>query len=642
MSDNLTLKYRPKTLDDVVGQKDVVKILKKQIETNTWKNVYLFCGAFGCVDKNTEFFNGFGWKKISEYSDGDKVLQYDIDTNKASLVLPDRFIKEKCDLMYGVTSNYGLDMCVSEEHTIIHTDSHNKNICKTDAKTFFNKFLSTKTPLRYKFLSTFDYSGEGISLSDNDIKLMCAVICDGSFRKGVNSNTCCLNLKKQRKINEARKILDESGIVYREKPQKNGYTRFYFKSPRKEKEFTSYWYGCNTNQLKLICDNIIKWDGTIDNSGRMSFYNANKNTIDFVQFAFSSCGKRASISIDNRAKCKNIYYRVTISNNNLVGMPNDKDKVKMVETEDGFKYCFTVPSHAWIMRRNGKILITGNCGKTTMARCMAYALNGVEDSAIEIDGAANNGVDNIRDIIAEANQVSLDYKYKIFIIDECQCLTNAAWSAALKIIEEPPKNCIFIFCTTDPQKLPKTILSRVQRFEFKTISFDDIVERLKYIADKEGISYHDDALYRLATLSDGHMRDAVKYFQQVAESSEVTLSAVEAIFGIVEQEALRKMFEALTSRNSDEALSILKNAKEHSVNLISFYDELTKFTMDCLVYVTTSNKELVSIIDVGKIKLSTREDLYNLMKQFVMCKKDVNIDSVEILLKMIIMSRVAK
>lgn len=280
-------------------------------------------------------------------------------------------------------------------------------------------------------------------------------------------------------------------------------------------------------------------------------------------------------------------------------------------------------------------------GKTTTARCFAYALNGVEGSAIEIDAASNNGVDNIRELIADAQQVSLDYKYKCYILDEVHMLTTQAWNAALKIIEEPPKNCIFIFCTTDPQKLPKTILSRVQRFEFKTISFDDIVERLKYIADKEGITkYTYEALYRLATLSDGHMRDAIKYFQQVAEASnEITLDVVEAIFGIVEQEALRKLFNAMIAYNTEEALGILKNAKEHSVNLISFYDELTSLVMDCLVYKVTNNKDLVSTIDIDKLFTSSREDLYELSRKFIDCRSRVNVDSVELILKMIIMSR---
>lgn len=131
-------------------------------------------------------------------------------------------------------------------------------------------------------------------------------------------------------------------------------------------------------------------------------------------------------------------------------------------------------------------------GKTTCARAFAREINKGKGNPIEIDAASNNGVENIRDITAKAQQKALDCEYKVFIIDETHALTNAAWQAFLKTLEEPPANTIFVFCTTDPQKIPKTILSRVQRFEFKRISFDGIVNRLKWIVAQEGYTIVDD------------------------------------------------------------------------------------------------------------------------------------------------------
>ena len=128
-------------------------------------------------------------------------------------------------------------------------------------------------------------------------------------------------------------------------------------------------------------------------------------------------------------------------------------------------------------------------GKTTCARIFANEINNGEGNPIELDAASNNGVDDVRNIIQQAKTKSINSEYKIFIIDECHALSNSAWQAMLKIIEEPPAKSIFLFCTTDPQKIPKTILSRVQRYDFQRISQGGIVERLRVILGKENNNY---------------------------------------------------------------------------------------------------------------------------------------------------------
>ena len=125
-------------------------------------------------------------------------------------------------------------------------------------------------------------------------------------------------------------------------------------------------------------------------------------------------------------------------------------------------------------------------GKTTSARIFANMINKGSGEPIELDAASNNSVDDIRRIIEEAQTKSLDSEYKVFIIDECHSLSNQAWQAMLKTLEEPPSKSIFIFCTTDPQKIPNTILSRVQRYNFQRISQEGIVQRLLYILRCEG------------------------------------------------------------------------------------------------------------------------------------------------------------
>ena len=132
-------------------------------------------------------------------------------------------------------------------------------------------------------------------------------------------------------------------------------------------------------------------------------------------------------------------------------------------------------------------LFTGpaGTGKTTSARIFANMINQGKGTPIEVDAASNSGVDNIRQIIDDAKKKPLDAEYKIFIIDECHALSSGAWQAMLKLLEEPPKFSIFILATTNPEKIPPTILSRVQRFQFNKISTDGIYQRLKYIIESE-------------------------------------------------------------------------------------------------------------------------------------------------------------
>lgn len=133
-------------------------------------------------------------------------------------------------------------------------------------------------------------------------------------------------------------------------------------------------------------------------------------------------------------------------------------------------------------------LFTGpaGTGKTTSARIFANMINEGKGNPIEVDAASNSGVDNIRQIIEDAKRKPLDAEYKIFIVDECHSLSDSSWQALLKTLEEPPKFTIFIFCTTDPQKIPNTILSRVQRYNFQKISNEGIVKRLEDICEMEG------------------------------------------------------------------------------------------------------------------------------------------------------------
>lgn len=321
----------------------------------------------GCVDRDTEYFDGKEWKKICDYIDGEKVLQFDKFENKAILDYPLEYIKQEEDTLYLIKTKYGVNQCLSKEHNMLFYNKHTDKPFDIQFTDFIKKHTELKQGFYHKILTTFNYSGIGIDLKDDEIRLMLAVICDGTFAN--KTNNCVINLKKKRKIIELESILKSLNIKYSKNIKKNGFTYFRFKAPRREKEFTTYWYNCNSEQLKLIANNICKWDGSYS-SGRQSFSNTSKSTIDFIQFAFASVGKRASISVDNRLNDihKSICYRLNITNRNKVGIGNSstskKTEIIHYNTKDGYKYCFRTRTGYLILRRCGKIFITGNSGKT--------------------------------------------------------------------------------------------------------------------------------------------------------------------------------------------------------------------------------------------------------------------------------------
>ena len=224
------------------------------------------------------------------------------------------------------------------------------------------------------------------------------------------------------------------------------------------------------------------------------------------------------------------------------------------------------------------------CGKTTCARIFANDINKGEGNPIELDAASNNGVDDVRNIIQQAKTKSLDSEYKIFIIDECHALSNSAWQAMLKIIEEPPAKSIFIFCTTDPQKIPKTILSRVQRYDFQRISQEGIVHRLDTILENERDENdaHDiDAMEYIAKIADGGMRDAITLMDKcLAYSKDLTLENVVKALGTTDYDTMFKLTDYLIDNKVKLALALIEDIYNSGKDLKTFVRQYVQFLLD--------------------------------------------------------------
>lgn len=252
-------------------------------------------------------------------------------------------------------------------------------------------------------------------------------------------------------------------------------------------------------------------------------------------------------------------------------------------------------------------LLTGpaGCGKTTCGRILGYEINKGKGNLIEIDAASNNSVENIRQINQDSLTRAFDGEYKVYIIDECHALSNSAWQAMLKLIEEPPAKTIFIFCTTDPQKIPATILSRVQRFDFSKISYNKIVERLDYILSKESnsedIKWEEDALKYIAKLADGGMRDAISMLDKcLSFSNHLDLSVVVKALGTVDYSIMFKLTNSIIDRDEIQVIEIINSVYDSGNDLKQFMKQYALFLLDLVKFIKTKSFDYIKIPAIYK------------------------------------------
>lgn len=270
-------------------------------------------------------------------------------------------------------------------------------------------------------------------------------------------------------------------------------------------------------------------------------------------------------------------------------------------------------------------LFTGcrGCGKTSSAKVLARAVNclhpkdgepcneceickaaldGSLTDIVEMDAASNNGVDDIRAIRDEVNFLPTVAKYRVYIIDEVHMLSPGAFNALLKTLEEPPKHVKFILATTEPQKLPATILSRCQRFDFKKIPEDKIVENLKYVCNESNIKYTEGALNLIAELSEGAMRDALSILERCAQDGENSIeeNKIKEIVGIPETKYIMNISEKIINCDSAGALEVTQEVIKSGKDVTNLLWEMIKFFRDLMLLKTT--KEISNIYSEDDVK----------------------------------------
>lgn len=310
-------------------------------------------------------------------------------------------------------------------------------------------------------------------------------------------------------------------------------------------------------------------------------------------------------------------------------------------------------------------------GKTTISKIFARSINCEEPidgctcgkcpkclhsfekecvDIIEIDAASNNGVNEIRELKNKISLVPAELKYKVYIIDEVHMLSIGAFNALLKTLEEPPEHAIFILATTDPQKVPETIISRCQCFSFKRISENAIVDRMKFITENENISIEADVLHDIAKFSDGGMRDALGLLDKLSSYTDkkITSDSFAELNGTITKGDLEKFVDNIFSNNIGEILTYIVDINNSGKNLIQVIIQLLDYLQDTLFSYYVNNVELKYPVDkiislanvindkLFDIKKSSNPRIYIEMLLIDFCEKNKNFNSVEIISREII------
>ena len=243
-------------------------------------------------------------------------------------------------------------------------------------------------------------------------------------------------------------------------------------------------------------------------------------------------------------------------------------------------------------------------GKTTSARIFANMINKGAGTPIELDAASNNSVEDIRRLTEDAQTQSIDSEYKVFVIDECHSLSNQAWQAMLKTLEEPPAKSIFIFCTTNPEKIPQTILSRVQRYNFQRISLLGVMTRLQNILiwekeEGQNITFDIEAIQYIAKIADGGMRDAITLMDKcLSFSSDLTVENVIKALGVTDYNTMFDLNNAFFENDKTKLIKIVSDVYSSGMDLKLFIKTYFEFLLDLNVYCLTKDLSITKIPEI--------------------------------------------
>ena len=405
-----------------------------------------------------------------------------------------------------------------------------------------------------------------------------------------------------------------------------------------------YLYSKMEDRISLL-NGLLDTDGYIDNTD-IKIDVKSETLSDNIAFLVRSLGGMDIIKTKNNKYIHTITLSERIKN--IISPETDNIKVNperyitdiSLLSEHEECQCIYVDDvdHTYI---SDNFIPTHN---TTSARIFANEINDFKGHPIELDAASNNSVDDIRKIIDDSAYQSLDSEYKVYVIDECHSLSNQAWQAFLKLLEEPPSKSVYILSTTNPEKIPNTILSRVQRFNFQKISQSGIIERLKYIIDSENdinktentplISYEDSAIEFIAKQSDGGMRDAITLLDKsIGYNNNLTLENVLKALGAVNYDTMFDLTDALNVMDKKQVIEIIESVHRSGLDLKQFMTQYNYFTLDLCKYDIFRTFDFLQLPRLYEDKLNAYSDndfifFKQLMEEVLKLNKEIKYETV--------------
>lgn len=314
----------------------------------------------------------------------------------------------------------------------------------------------------------------------------------------------------------------------------------------------------------------------------------------------------------------------------LVGQNHIKSILKnsIIDNKIAHAYIFTGPRGTGKTSTAKIFAKTLNCTNISdgisCEQCENCLNSNYNTDIVEIDAASNNGVDNIREIIENIEIAPMYGKYKVYIIDEVHMLSNQAWNAFLKTLEEPPSNVIFILATTEIQKVPITVLSRCQRFDFQRLTSEDIINNMRDICKLENINHDEESLVMIAKLSDGCMRDALSVLDQLSKMSDtITTDLISSNYGTITDDDLNEIYGFILKSETEKLIELINKIKNRGVDIVNFINILEEFFLEKAIQIKKNNvsnnaflqlKNIINRLNILQANLNSNSNGYLLLQ----------------------------
>lgn len=537
---NLAAKYRPSRFEDVQEQSTVIDIVKKLCDSDELESRnFLFTGPAGCgkaQPMDSKVLTTSGYIAMRDVELGQEIF-----TGSGNLGHVVGLYPQGIRPIYNITFDDGSSIQVSDEHlNVVYR-------VNSDGSKIYDTYTTSRL----------------IDLVENDKEILYVDTLSIDWRYVYGPNVLnfyqCLGID----INEVDDVLKNLQVTMNDDVIQFEkcilYSIFHnYDATHLHNTYELCVYNYSTSQA---ITELVRWSGCVD---RVSFCNDVYHHTIVVPKLLQSSESDLPFVVPPRRQIVNICY-----------------------CKDAECQCIYVDhsDHTYI---TDNLVPTHN---TTICRIIANQLNDGVGEPIEVDAASNSGVEAMRDIIAQARTYPVGSKWKIFIIDEVHALSAAAWSAALKTFEEVPARTIFLMATTNPEKIPPTILSRVQVFRLSKISLGGIESRLKYIIDKENecgedITYTDDAITYIAKMSNGGMRDAITLLEKaIASSHTITSESLVSALGLPDYNIFFNLLAACASHDNSKIANIIDTVYNSGANYVKWMSDFHAFVINVGKYI---------------------------------------------------------